>query len=212
MPDGLPAALPLESHAIVADLGAGVASEILLRRPDVIAAEQVLRAANASIGAARAAFFPSISLTGFLGFASTALADLLAGGLRWTFAPVVSAPVFQGGRLEANLALARLRERIEVARYERTIQVAFREVSDALVARRLLDDQLQAQLERVAAERRRYELSDQRYRGGIDGYLAVLVAQQGLYQAEHGLIEMRLARLQNLADLYRALGGGWRER
>lgn len=212
MPADLPPPQPLASQAIVAELGAGVPSELLLRRPDVIAAEHMLKAANANIGAARAAFFPTISLTGFAGFASSALAGLFTGGLAWTFSPTIAAPLFTGGRNTANLDLAEVRQRIEVARYERTIQEAFREVSDALVARQYFDEQLAAQEARAAAEQKRYELSEQRYRGGIESYLTVLNAQQDLYQAQSGLIEVRLARLQNVADLYRALGGGWRDR
>jgi multidrug efflux system outer membrane protein len=212
LPANLPAPQPLESQAIVAELGAGVPSEILLGRPDVVAAEHVLRGANANIGAARAAFFPSISLTGVAGLASGTLATLFKGGLNWSFAPTITAPIFTGGRNPANLELAKVRKRIEIARYEQTIQVAFREVSDVLVARQYLDEQLAAQEARATAEQKRYELSDQRYRGGIENYLSVLAAQQDLYQTQNQLIELRLARLQNLADLYRTLGGGWHDR
>lgn len=211
LPENLPAPQPLESQAIVAELGAGIASEILLRRPDVLAAEHALIAANANIGAARAAFFPTISLTGFAGFASASLAALFSGGLAWTFAPAISVPLFTGGANEGNLDLAKVRKRIEVARYERAIQVAFREVADALVARKYFDEQLAAQEARAAAEQKRFDISEQRYRGGIENYLSVLTAQRDLYVAQNVLIEVRVARLQNLADLYRALGGGWRE-
>ncbi len=212
LPASLPPPQPLESQAIIAELGAGVPSEVLLRRPDVVAAEHTLRGANANIGAARAAFFPSISLTGFAGLASSTLATLFTGGLNWSFQPAISVPIFTGGRNTANLELAKVRKRIEILRYEQTIQVAFREVSDALVARQYLDEQLEAQDARAHAEQKRYELSEQRYRGGLENYLSVLAAQQDLYQTENQLIELRLARLQNLADLYRTLGGGWRER
>ncbi len=212
LPADLPPPLALESQAIVSDLGAGVPSEILLGRPDVLAAEHSLRSANANIGAARAAFFPSISLTGFAGLASTALKTLFSNGLNWSFQPAISQPLFTGDRLTANLDLAHVRKRIEVARYERTIQEAFREVSDALVARQYLEEQLAAQQDRAKAEQKRYELSEQRYRGGVENFLAVLTAQQDLYLTENLLIELRLLRLQNLTDLYRALGGGWRER
>ena len=213
LPENLPAAQPLESQAVIADLTAGVPSEVLLRRPDVIAAEHVLRAANANIGAARAAFFPTISLTGFAGLASTALSALFTGGAAlWSFSPQISVPLFTGGRNAANLDAAQVRKRIEIARYERAIQIAFREVADALAARSAYDDQLEAQTARVAAEQRRYDISDQRYRAGIESYLSVLDAQRDLYVAQNQLIEVRLGRLTNLADLYRALGGGWRER
>ncbi len=212
LPANLPPPRALFDQAIIADLGAGVPSEILLRRPDVLAAEHALRSANANIGAARAAFFPTISLTGFAGFASTALASLFTGGAAaWSFVPQLTAPLFTGGRNAANLELSKVRKKIEVARYERAIQVAFREVADALVARQYLDEQLEAQTARVAAEQKRFEISDQRYRGGIESYLVVLDAQRDLYVAQNVLIEVRLGRLQNLADLYRALGGGWRE-
>ncbi len=211
IPADLPAGVPLASQQLIADLGAGVPSEVLLRRPDVLAAEHALRAANANIGAARAAFFPTISLTGFAGFASTALASLFTGGLAWTFAPTLSAPLFTGGENTANLELAKVRKRIEIARYERAIQVAFREVADALVARQYLEEQLVAQQARAEAEQKRYQISEQRYQGGIESYLTVLNAQQDLYQTQNQLIEVRLARLQNLADLYQALGGGWKE-
>lgn len=211
LPATLPAPQPLQSQAIIAELGAGVPSEILLRRPDVIAAEHSLKSANANIGAARAAFFPSISLTGFAGLASQTLATLFSGGLNWNFQPAITAPIFTGGRNTANLDVAKVRKKIEIAQYERAIQVAFREVSDALIARQYLDEQLVAQQARATAEQKRYELSEQRYRGGIENYLSVLAAQQDLYQTENQLIELRLLRLQNLADLYRSLGGGWRE-
>lgn len=211
LPADLPLAQPLETQAIIADIAAGVPSDVLRRRPDVLAAEHALRAANANIGAARAALFPTISLTGFAGLASTALSSLLSGGL-WTFNPQITLPLFAGGRDRANLDVAKLRNQIEVARYERAIQVAFREAADALVARASLDEQLEAQVERAAAEQRRFEISEIRYHSGVESYLSVLVAERDLYTTRQQLIELRLARLTNLADLYRALGGGWRER
>lgn len=210
LPNNLPPPVPFESQAI-AELPAGVSSDVLLRRPDVLAAEHALRAANANIGAARAAFFPTISLTGFAGLASTALAGLFSAGLAWSFAPTVTVPLFTGGRNEANLDLAHVRKKIEVARYEQAIQVAFREVSDALVARKYFDDQVAADQARVDAERKRYELSQQRYQTGIESYLSVILSQQDLYRSQVLLIEARLSQQQNLVDLYRALGGGWRE-
>jgi multidrug efflux system outer membrane protein len=213
LPGDLPAAQPLDAQAIIADIGAGVPSDLLHRRPDILAAEHTLRAANANIGAARAAFFPTISLTGFAGLASTALTSLLTGGsVLWSFSPQLSVPLFTGGRNAANLDVAKVRKQIEVARYERAIQIAFREAADALVARASLDEQLEAQIARAAAEQRRFELSETRYRNGVESYLTVLTAQQDLYATQQQLIELRLARLTNLADLYRALGGGWRER
>jgi multidrug efflux system outer membrane protein len=213
LPANLPAPQLLASQAMIVDLAPGIPSHVLLRRPDVLAAEHALRAANANIGVARAAFFPTISLTGFAGLASVALGGLFTGNaVGWSFSPQVTAPLFTGGRNAANLDVANVRKRIEIARYERAIQVAFREVADALAARSAFEEQLAAQTARVEAEQARYELSQQRYRAGIESYLSVLAAQQDLYAAQEQLIEVRIARLTNLADLYRALGGGWRER
>ncbi|HSO01911.1 MAG TPA: efflux transporter outer membrane subunit, partial [Gaiellaceae bacterium] len=213
LPADLPPAPSLEAQVIVADIPAGLPSDLLQRRPDIIAAEHLLRAANADIGAARAAFFPSISLTGFAGLVSTALSNLFtAGAFAWSVGPALSVPLFNGDRNQANLDVARVRKRIEVARYEQAIQAAFREVADALVARQTYDAQLEAQMARAAAEQKRYEISEARYTNGIESYIAVLSAQQDLYASQQQLIEVRFARLVNLADLYRALGGGWLER
>jgi multidrug efflux system outer membrane protein len=213
LPADLPPPQPLDGQPVLAELPAGLPSDLLARRPDVLAAEHTLRGANASIGAARAAFFPTISLTAFGGLASTALSSLFtAGAAGWTFAPQVTQPIFTGGRNEANLDAAHVRKRIEIARYERAIQVAFREVADALAGRAALEEQLEAQLARVEAEQRRYDISELRYRTGIESYLAVLTAQRDLYTAQQGLIDVRLARLANTVTLYKALGGGWRER
>jgi multidrug efflux system outer membrane protein len=212
-PAELPAPLPLDAQELLAELAPGVPSEVLLRRPDILSAEHALRSANAAIGAARAAFFPSISLTGFGGSSSDELSGLFgAGSGLWSFAPQVRLPLFQGGALRAGLDAANVRKQIQVARYERAIQVAFREVSDALVARAALDEQLEAQRARVAAEQRRYELSELRYGKGVDSYLTVLQAQRDLFAAQQILIQSRLAKLTNLVQLYRALGGGWVER
>jgi multidrug efflux system outer membrane protein len=179
----------------------------------VLAAEHALQSANAIIGAARAAFFPSISLTAFGGTTSASLDGLFnKGSESWSLTPRINIPIFAGGALRASLDVATIRTSIEVARYERTIQVAFREVADALVARAFIDEQLQAQVARVTAEARRYQLSELRYRGGIDSNLTLLIAQRDLYAARQQLIQTRLARLTNLIDLYKALGGGWRER
>jgi multidrug efflux system outer membrane protein len=212
VPADLPPAPPLDSQAIVADLPAGVSSDLLTRRPDIVAAEHSLRAANANIGAARAAFFPTISLTAFAGLASTALGDLFTGGaFLWSVNPQASVPIFNGGRNAANLDVAKIRKRIEIAQYEQAIQVAFREVADALVARATYEQQLEAQIARAKAEQARYDISQTRYQSGIESYLSVLTAQQDLYATRQQLIELRLARLANLAELYRALGGGWIE-
>jgi multidrug efflux system outer membrane protein len=213
LPAELPAPRPLDAQPLLAELPPGVPSEVLQRRPDVLAAEHALRSANASIGAARAAFFPSISLTAFGGTSSAELSGLFGGGSgAWSFSPRLTVPLFTAGALRASLDVAEVRKSIRVAEYERAIQDAFREVADALVARGELDRQLEAQAARVAAEQRRYELSDLRYRKGVDSYLGVLTAQRDLFAAQQQLIQSRLARLTNLVDLYRALGGGWRER
>jgi multidrug efflux system outer membrane protein len=213
IPADLPPAMPLDGPQLVADLPPGLPSEVLVRRPDVLAAEHALQSANAIIGAARAAFFPSITLTAFDGTASVSLAGLFqAGSPSWSFVPRITIPIFQGGALRASLDVAEVRTSMEVARYEQAIQVAFREVSDSLVSRSWIDEQLQAQTARVAAEARRYQLSELRYRNGIDSYLTLLTAQRDLFAARQQLIQTRLASLTNLIDLYKALGGGWRER
>ncbi|HEY6099284.1 MAG TPA: efflux transporter outer membrane subunit [Anaeromyxobacter sp.] len=213
LPATLPAPQPLDGQRIVAELPSGVPSDALQRRPDVLAAEHALRSANASIGAARAAFFPSITLTASGGKSSAELSSLFAPGAdTWSFSPRINLPIFTGGALRASLDVAEVRKSIEIARYERAVQVAFREVADALAARAAIGTQLRAQEARVRAERRRYELSDLRYRKGVDSYLVVLTAQRDLFAAQQQLIQSRLAGLTNLVDLYRALGGGWRER
>lgn len=213
LPSSLPAPQPLAEQAVAADLPPGLPSDLLQRRPDVLAAEHALLAANASIAAARAAFFPRISLTGFAGLVSTTLAGLVSGGaFAWSISPEATVSIWSGGRNTAALDVARVRARIEVAHYERAIQVAFREVADALVARETFDRQLAFQMLRETAEKKRFEISEARYRNGIESYVVVLAAQQDLYQTQHQLIELRFARLANLATLYTALGGGWLER
>jgi outer membrane protein, multidrug efflux system len=213
LPPDLPEGRRLDAQPPLADVPPGLPSDLLQRRPDILAAEHALRSANANIGAARAAFFPSISLTAFGGTSSSDLGGLFESGSRtWSFTPRINLPIFTGGALRAGLDVANVRKSIQVAEYERAIQVAFREVSDALVARSTLEGQLAAQQARVAAEQRRYELSDLRYRKGVDSYLTVLTAQRDLFGAQQQLIQSRLQRLTNLVDLYRALGGGWLER
>lgn len=211
LPANLPAPAPFETTPIVAELAAGVPSEVLLRRPDVLAAEHGLRAANANIGVARAAFFPSISLTAFGGLASATLGNLFtAGAFAWSAGAQLAQPLFTGGRLRAQLDVAKIRTQIEVARYELAIQTAFREVADALAARASFEEQLAAQTARVEAEQKRFAISEQRYRAGIENYLTMLTAQRDLFEAQQALIDTRLARMTNLVTLYRALGGGWR--
>jgi multidrug efflux pump len=195
------------------DLPAGLPSDLLERRPDVLEAEHTLRAANANIGVARAAFFPSITLTAADGTASAALSGLFARGSNaWTFAPQVTLPLFAGGRNRANLQAARAARDIDVARYEHTVEVAFREVADGLALRDSLGRQLAAQQALTAASGEAYRLSDARFRHGVDSYLNVLDAQRSFYAAQQNLIGTQLSRLANLVTLYEALGGGWFER
>jgi multidrug efflux system outer membrane protein len=211
LPEASPPEPALAESAVDLDVPPGLPSELLERRPDLMAAEQALRAANADVGAARAARFPTLSLTGFAGLASTALTSLVTSGAAVaSVTPQLAVPLLDGGRGRAGEAAARARLAIEVARYERAIQVAFREVADALVARAALAEQLAAQLARVAAEQRRLALSEVRYQNGAESFLAVITAQQALFAAQQQLIELRLARLTNAVALYRALGGGWR--
>lgn len=202
----------LDAQTFSKELPAGLPAELLTRRPDVRAAEHALRAANADIGAARAAFFPSISLTGFYGNASDDLSELFQAGHRsWSFTPQIRLPIFSGGANFAALDLANVRKRIEIARYEQAIQAAFRDVADALVARETFREQLAAQEALTRATESSYRLADMRYRGGVDSYLSALIAQRDLYAAQRALIETRLAGASNLVQLYTALGGGWKE-
>lgn len=202
----------LPDDLAMADLPPGLPSELLIRRPDIRAAEQDLIAANANIGAARAAFFPAVSLTGSIGSASSDLDKLFSSGTRaWGFGPQITAPLFRGGALRASLDRAHLLKQIEVARYERAIQVAFREVADGLAGQGTFSDQIHSEMLRVAASQTTYDLAEQRFREGEDSYLPVLDAQRTLYGSQQALIRARLMRLSNLVDLYKALGGGWTE-
>ena len=188
-------------------------SDLLTRRPDIQQAEANLRAANANIGAARAAFFPDISLTGSFGTASASLGGLFGGGsLAWSFVPQLVVPIFNAGANQANLDVSKLQKDINIANYEKTIQTAFREVADGLAARGTYDDQV-ASLERFIGSQRRYlELALMRYKTGVDSYLNVLTAQTNYYCRAQTLVSARLNRLTSLVDLYRALGGGWIQR
>ena len=188
---------------------AGLPSELLTARPDIRAAEERLRAARADIGAARAAFFPSISLTGIFGFASAELGDLFGDdGLAWTFGPSITLPIFNRGRLHGNLTVAEANETIAIANYELTIQNAFREVADALAGRRYLAEQVAAQERGTRAQREIAELARIRYREGVVRYLEVLDAERNLFAAEQALLALRRAEAENLVALYVALGGG----
>jgi multidrug efflux system outer membrane protein len=209
---GLPPVEPFSAQNIVTDIPPGLPSDLLERRPDIRASEQRLLAANANIGAARAAFFPRISLTAGIGTASTALSGLFdAGSGAWSFVPQLVMPIFDAGRTSANLDVAQVRKNIAVADYERTIQTAFREVSDALVARGTLDEEIEAQRALQEAQAERLKLSEIRYKGGVASSLAVLDAQRDLFSAQQSLVQSRLQRLTNAIDLYRSLGGGLNE-
>jgi multidrug efflux system outer membrane protein len=209
IPDGIDFSGGLDRGNMVAELEEGIPSDVLVRRPDVLAAEHQLMAASAEIGAARAAFLPAISLTGNFGTESTQLSGLFKSGSRaWTFSPQISVPIFAGGANVANLQATKLARDTAIAQYEKAIQTAFREVADALVARGTLDEQLAAQQALVRASEKAYRLADMRYRGGVDSYLSALDAQRTLYGAQQQLQTVRLTRLQNLVTLYKALGGG----
>ncbi|SNS42447.1 outer membrane protein, multidrug efflux system [Noviherbaspirillum humi] len=205
----LPAPQPLSGQNIVNDIPAGLPSDLLVRRPDIRAAEQRLVSANANIGAARAAFFPRISLTAAFGTASTALSGLFsAGSGNWSFGPQLLLPIFDSGRNQGNLDLAQVRTNLAVVDYEKTIQTAFREVSDALTARGYLEEQIEAQRAVQVAQADRLKLADQRFRNGISSSLDVLDAERELFSAQQSLVQAQLLRLTNSVDLYRSLGGG----
>lgn len=187
---------------------AQIPSSVLLLRPDVMAAERSLRATYANIGAARAAFFPSISLTASLGTASNELSGLFgSGNTLWSFAPQIRLPIFDGGRNQANLEVAEANQKIAVAQYEKVIQTAFREVADALADRATLSDRLTAQTSLLAATERVYALSEARFKAGADNYLTVLDAQRSLYAAQQTLLSLQLAEQANRITLYKVLGG-----
>ena len=195
---------------LLAEVPAGLPSDLLRNRPDILQAEHQLRAANANIGAARAAFFPRIGLTGAAGFASGELSDLFGSDADyWSFTPSISVPIFNAGRLRANRDYAEVAKNIQVAQYEKAIQTGFREVADGLAARATYSDQVQAQRNLLAASEEYYQLAERRYRGGVDSYLNLLVAQRQLFAARQGMVGDRLAQLISEVDLYKALGGGW---
>ena len=212
LPADLPPPVRLGAQPILADIPEGLPSDLLTRRPDILQAESILRSENANIGAARAAFFPSISLTGSLGSASPSLAGLFgAGTSAWSLIPSLTLPIFNAGALRASLDVAKVQKDIGIAQYEKAIQTAFREVADGLAARGTFDDQVAATARYASAQQRSFQLSDFRYRNGVDNYLTVLTAQTGYYDAQLALVSAQLQRLTNLVDLYRALGGGWLE-
>jgi len=212
LPPALPQVLPRVFGA--GDLPVGLPSELLARRPDIRSAEHTLQAANANIGAARAAFFPRISLTASAGYSSSELSQLFKSGHGggWTFSPALSLPLFDAGSNQASLDSARAERDIAVASYEKAIQSAFKEVADALAVRATVSDRQSAQARLVDATQQSLRLSDARFRMGVDSYLDVLDAQRSLYTAQQGLISVELARANNLVTLYKVLGGGWAER
>lgn len=210
--ENLPAPVRLSDERIISDIPAGLPSDLLEQRPDIRQAEQQLLSANANIGAARAAFFPRITLTANAGTISPSFSGLFDAGTRaWSFAPQLVLPIFDYGRNLSNLDLANVRKNIQIANYEKTIQTAFAEVADALVARGTLEDQVTGQEQVRNAEQARYELARLRFRSGIASYLDELDAQRQLFTAEQALIQARQLRLNNAIDLYRALGGGLKE-
>jgi outer membrane protein, multidrug efflux system len=209
IPDNIDISGGLDRGTAVAELEEGIPSDVLVRRPDVVAAEHQLQAASAQIGAARAAFFPAITLTGSFGTESTQLSGLFKGGSRtWAFSPQISLPIFAGGANVANLQGTKVARDTAIAQYEKAIQTAFQEVADALAARGTLDEQLDAQQALLTASAKAYQLADMRFRGGVDSYLNALDAQRTLYSAQQQLQTVRLTRLQNLVTLYKVLGGG----
>jgi outer membrane protein, multidrug efflux system len=209
LPADLTFSTDINAENLSAELPVGVPSEVLARRPDVLAAEHQLIAANADIGAARAAFFPSITLTGQYGTASTQLSGLFkSGSSAWTFSPQITLPIFAGGANVANLDLSKVEKNVSIAQYEKTLQSAFKEVDDALAARGTLDEQLAAQRALLEDSSQSYRLAEMRFRSGVDSFLPVLDAQRALYTAQQGLVSLQLLRLENMATLYKALGGG----
>ncbi|MBJ3815821.1 efflux transporter outer membrane subunit [Shimwellia pseudoproteus] len=188
---------------------AGVSSSVLLRRPDIQEAEHQLKSANADIGAARANFFPSISLTGTAGYASGPLGQLWGHGMNiWSFTPSISLPIFNGGLNESQLHYAEAEKKAMVASYEKSIQSAFRDVSDALARRSTLDEQLDAQRQYVAAEQQTLDVAEQRYKEGVGDYLTVLTARRTLWSAQRQLIALQQTNFDNRITLWQSLGGG----
>jgi outer membrane protein, multidrug efflux system len=210
LPRELPAPLSLPAQGLMAELPAGLPSALLERRPDVRQAENQLQAANANIGAAKAAFFPRITLTGSIGLASEDLGGLF-DNRAWQFAPRITLPIFDAGANQANLELSQANRDIALAQYERSIQVAFREVADALAGRATYGDQLRAQQAQAAAEQKRSDLAELRFRNGVSSFLDVLDAQRALFQTQQATIIVQAAQQQNLVTLYKVLGGGWKD-
>ncbi len=209
LPEDLPAGLPLSKQFKLTKLPAGLSSDVLLNRPDIRAAEHALKQANANIGAARAAFFPRISLTGSVGTASGELSGLFKSGTGiWAFAPSITLPIFDWGTNKANLDVAKLRQQAQIVAYEAAVQSAFKDVSNALVAREQLDKSYEALSKQSRAYNDSLRLISLRYKHGVSSALDLLDAERSSYSAETALLANQLTRLENLADLYKALGGG----
>ena len=212
--DELPGAgaMPRLQSVLLADVPAGLPSDLLVSRPDIRQAEQLLVASNANIGAARAAFFPRIALTVGVGSASKQLSGLFdAGSFGWTLAPQLLLPIFDAGRNQAGLESAQAGQGIALAQYEKAIQTAFREVADALAARSTFAEQLAAQTAQATAESTRLKLADLRYQNGITSYLDLLDAQRASFASQQAVVQTRLSELQSQVMLYKALGGGWKD-
>lgn len=208
----LPTAPDATGQALLSEVPEGLPSDLLNRRADIRQAEQALIAANANIGSARAAFFPRISLTASVGTVSNQLSGLFESG-SWGFslAPQALLPIFDAGRNQANLAVAKVSRDVAVAQYEKAIQIAFREVADALAGRTTLAEQLKAQQAQAKAEAERFRLAELRYRNGVSSYLDVLDAQRSLFATQQALAQTKLAQQQSQVALYKALGGSWTE-
>ncbi|MFO1193470.1 MAG: efflux transporter outer membrane subunit [Rhodoferax sp.] len=206
-PEGLPPGRPLDAQGLDTALAPGLPADVLLMRPDVMASEQRLLAAHANIGAARAAFLPKVLLTAGLGLAGPGLASLFKAGA-WAFQPVITMPLFDGGRAAAAVDIAEARKIIAVAEYEKTLQLAFREVADQLSARQSLARQMQATTANTLAQERRLQIAEARYQVGLVGYLDVLDGQRELVAAQQAIAQTRRAQLESAVQLYKALGGG----
>ena len=210
LPTNLPPARAFNGTNLLADVPAGIPSELLQQRPDILEAEHTLKAANANIGAARAAFFPTITMTASVGSTSAEFEKLFGSGTGvWSFSPQVTVPIFTAGQNLASLDAAKISHRIEVQNYRKAIETAFREVADALVASRSYTRQIEEESLLVTAQQRRFELANLRYRQGEDTYLNVLSSQQDLYNARQNLLQARFRQLTSQISLYKAVGGGW---
>jgi multidrug efflux system outer membrane protein len=212
LPEDLPAPQPFNPQTCMADIPPGLPSDLLQRRPDIMAAEHQLKAANANIGAARAAFFPTVTLTGSGGTASTTLQSLFAPGSQtWAFSPQIVWPIFNAGTAWNQLKAVQAAQRIQAANYQSAVQTAFREVADALAVRATVQTQLAANQALVKAQQETYRLIEAGFRNGVQSALDVAAARQSLDTARQSLIQSQYSSLINLINLYQALGGGWKE-